>query len=152
MARRVVTGLGDDGKARVVDDDVCPHVLTNERAPGFATVRLWATDENTRMPGTGTDPITAEQTFFPGPGESRFIVNVFPPGFGTGEQGPFMHATTTVDYGVVLSGELTLVLDSGDEVTLRATDTMVQNGTEHGWRNDSDQPAVAVFVIIGAEG
>ena len=62
-----------------------------------------------------------------------------------------MHATTTIDYGIVLQGELTLVLDSGEEVTLRPMDTVVQNGTVHGWRNSSNETAIVAFVVIGAD-
>jgi quercetin dioxygenase-like cupin family protein len=54
-------------------------------------------------------------------------------------------------HGGATSGEITLVLDSGEEVTLRANDTVVQNGTGHGWRNSSDQPAIVAFVVLGAE-
>lgn len=156
--RRVVTGLADDGTARVVSDGPAPCVLTDERAPGYETVHLWATDDVPAVPGDGADPTHSGQAFFPGPKGSRFFVNVFPPGMGTAPpDGPaspeliFMHVTRTVDYGIVLHGELTLVLDSGEEVTLRAGDTVVQNGTMHGWRNASAAPATVAFVVLGAE-
>ena len=61
-----------------------------------------------------------------------------------------MHATETIDYAVVLKGEMTLILDSGEEVTVGPYDTVIQNGTIHGWRNASDEPATVAFVILGA--
>ncbi|RBM21984.1 cupin domain-containing protein [Prauserella sp. PE36] len=156
--RRVVTGLGHDGTARVVSDGPAPHVLTDERAPGYETVQLWATDDVPAVPCDGTDPTGPGQAFFPRPRGSRFFVSVFPAGMGTappdGSASPeriHSHVTRTVDYGIVLHGELTLVLDSGDEVTLRAGDTVVQNGTMHGWRNSSGAPATIAFVVLGAE-
>jgi quercetin dioxygenase-like cupin family protein len=63
---------------------------------------------------------------------------------------PGMHTTDTVDFEVVLSGEVVLELDDGAEVTLRAGDTVVQNGTRHAWRNRGDVPAVIAVGIIGA--
>lgn len=148
-ARRVVTGLAADGKAHFVSDGPAPCVLTTDALPGFETVYLWATDEAPQVPNAGTDRTRLDQKLFPGPDGSRFQINVFPPGFGVAGS-VYMHGTSTVDYGVVLSGELTLVLDSGEEVTLRAGDTVVQNGTVHGWRNSSDKPAIAAFVVLGA--
>lgn len=147
-ARRVVTGLAEDGKAHVVSDGPIPEVRVVEQVPGFETAYVWTTEEIPRVPGTGADPTGAGQQLFPGPEGSRFLINVFPPGFGVGSE--FLHASATVDYAVVLSGEVTLILDSGTEVTLRATDTVVQNGTVHAWRNSSDAPAVVAVVVLGA--
>jgi quercetin dioxygenase-like cupin family protein len=62
-----------------------------------------------------------------------------------------MHATDTVDYGVVLAGEMWMELDDGVEVHLGAGDCVVQNGTWHGWRNRGDRPCVMAFVVVGAE-
>jgi uncharacterized cupin superfamily protein len=64
---------------------------------------------------------------------------------------PGMHTTDTIDFEVVLDGEVWLELDDGVEVHLRAGDTVVQNGTRHAWRNRSDRPARMAFVLIGAQ-
>ncbi len=64
---------------------------------------------------------------------------------------PGMHTTDTVDFEVVLSGEITLELDDGAEVTLKPGDTVVQNGTRHAWHNRGDVPVVIAAVIIGAQ-
>ncbi|CAM5299683.1 hypothetical protein SPURM210S_04146 [Streptomyces purpurascens] len=62
-----------------------------------------------------------------------------------------MHATTTVDYGIVLTGEIVLELDDGHRTPLSAGDIVIQNGTRHAWRNRSGRAATMVFVLIGAE-
>ena len=63
---------------------------------------------------------------------------------------PGMHTTDTVDYGIVLEGEVWLELDDGKQVHLRPHDVVVQNGTRHAWRNKSDKPVKMAFVLIGA--
>jgi quercetin dioxygenase-like cupin family protein len=63
---------------------------------------------------------------------------------------PGMHTTATVDFEVVLSGEVVLELDDGTEVVLRTGDTVVQNGTRHRWSNRSDAPATLAVFIVGA--
>ena len=63
---------------------------------------------------------------------------------------PGMHTTHTVDFDLVVSGEVWLELDDGAEVHLRAGDGVVQNGTRHAWRNRSDQPCVIAVALVGA--
>jgi quercetin dioxygenase-like cupin family protein len=63
---------------------------------------------------------------------------------------PGMHTTQTVDYGVVIRGEITLELDEGAKVRLRPGDCVVQNGTRHAWRNETDRECVMAFMIVGA--
>jgi hypothetical protein len=135
--------------------------------PGMEVVYVWATEGAPTVPNPGEDKTRLDQEFFPGQYGSRFVVITYPPGFGAGPPGTdtdtteisgtasldqlLMHATVTVDYAVVLEGEMTLILDSGEEVVLQRLDTVVQNGTVHGWRNASDQTAVVAFFMLGAE-
>jgi len=63
---------------------------------------------------------------------------------------PGMHTTDTVDYDVVLSGEVWLELDDGAEVHLKPGDCVVQNGTRHAWHNKTDQPCTLAVVLVGA--
>ena len=63
---------------------------------------------------------------------------------------PGMHTTPTIDFEVVVSGQIVLELDDGASVTLAPGDTVVQNGTRHRWRNDGDVPAVVAVFICGA--
>jgi len=67
--------------------------------------------------------------------------------FEEGGRHPLMHRTETVDYGIVLSGELTLLLDDS-EVKLQAGDMVVQRGTNHAWSNRSDKPCIIAFILV----
>jgi hypothetical protein len=164
--RRVVAGVGSDGKGHFVSDGLPPCVMAIDHLPGMEVVYVWATEGTPTVPNTGNDGTRLDQDFFPGQNGSRFVVITYPPGFGAGPPGTdtdatdvsgtasldqlLMHATATVDYAVVLQGEMTLILDSGEEVVLRPFDTVVQNGTVHGWRNGSNQTTVLAFFMLGA--
>jgi mannose-6-phosphate isomerase-like protein (cupin superfamily) len=105
---------------------------------------------------------------FPPAGGYRFAVAVFAPersdapAIEAGAEGGAddlraimaedgMHATDTVDFGYVASGEIWMRLDSGEEVALRSGDCFVQNGTRHAWHNRSGAPCTVVMVLVGAE-
>jgi mannose-6-phosphate isomerase-like protein (cupin superfamily) len=64
---------------------------------------------------------------------------------------PGMHTSDTIDYGVVVRGEMTLELDNGHKVHLRQGDCVVQNGTRHRWRNPSTEPCLMAFVSLGGK-
>jgi mannose-6-phosphate isomerase-like protein (cupin superfamily) len=64
---------------------------------------------------------------------------------------PGMHTTDSIDYVLVVSGEVTLELDDGEQAVLRAGDVVVQNGTRHAWRNHGTEPCTIVGVAIGAD-
>jgi mannose-6-phosphate isomerase-like protein (cupin superfamily) len=70
--------------------------------------------------------------------------------FGKGGRHPLMHRTETIDYAIVLSGEITMVMDETD-VHLKAGDVLVQCGTNHAWSNRSNAPCVIAFVLIDGE-
>ena len=65
-------------------------------------------------------------------------------------EAPGMHRTPTIDYLVILEGELWLELDDGQERLVRSGDVVIQNGTRHAWRNKSNKPATMLFVLVGA--
>lgn len=120
-----------------------------------------------------------QKPFFPGPGGTRFLVVSFAPSRAAGPPSatpdewaemqrdaeekfpglldaheaddPAMHASDTVDYVVMLEGELWLQVDGQEEVKLTVGDVVVQNGTRHGWTNKSDKPAMFAVVIVGAD-
>ena len=163
--RRVVTGVDGQGTSRVVADGAPPCVSRSEELHGMEVAYVWATDATPLVPNDGHDPTRADQEFFPATEGTRFTVITYPPGFGAGPPEVAradghdmavsfdriaMHDTRTVDFAVVVAGSLVLVLGSGEEVTLRAGDVVVQNGAVHGWRNASDEPATLGFVIVGA--
>jgi mannose-6-phosphate isomerase-like protein (cupin superfamily) len=137
--RRVVTGLDGQGRSCVLIDGEVP------RASPVATL-VW---RNAAIPAdnSGTEdaggPYEMEQLH---DGGVNFILTEMPPG-ESGEA--FMHATDTIDYLAVISGEITMVLETG-EVVLRAGDLIVDRGVIHGWRNDGADMAVMVSVTVPA--
>ncbi|GAA3838041.1 cupin domain-containing protein [Streptomyces phyllanthi] len=175
MPRRIVTGLNEHGQAAVVQDGPAPRHYDLKHTPGFSGALVWSTPAEPVVPFDGTDPTPEVASYVPAPGETRLIHLVIPPDTvymsedfdpaaavaerletspGLAElfepDAPGMHTTDTVDYGVLLQGEIVLELDAGNETTLAPGDIVVQNGTRHAWRNRSDAPAVALFVLIGA--
>jgi hypothetical protein len=154
--RRVVTGHRD-GKAVFVSDQ---EVQSTEVQATTAAIlrsaeiyRLWGGDRAPTFPDDGSPP--EQPTVFPPVGGYRFVILTLPP---AGAQAPpdmepkaaGMHATDTIDFGVVLSGEIVLELDDGADTTLRPRDTIVQNGTRHRWTNRGQDPAVLAAVLVGA--
>jgi mannose-6-phosphate isomerase-like protein (cupin superfamily) len=170
--RRVVTGRNHAGKAIIVQDGVSPRVVTTETLPGLALVEVWATDKVPTLPVAPVDLTTTMKSFVPGPGGTRFRIVQFPgastrafdqeafrreylikaPGLAEAMElhDSGMHTTDSVDYGVVISGEITLELDDGATVSLKQGDCVVQNGTRHAWRNSHTVPCVMAFVLVGA--
>jgi mannose-6-phosphate isomerase-like protein (cupin superfamily) len=172
--RRVVTGHVA-GKSSIISDGATRKSKDYVHVPGMASSLLWATGAAPCVPHDGGDPITEKSLYIPPPGETRLILVTFPPdsvmmsgSFDPAAAGqeymehvpelaqtfeldnPGMHTTDTVDYGIVLEGEVWLELDDGKQVHLRPHDVVVQNGTRHAWRNKSDKPVKMAFVIIGA--
>jgi Cupin domain len=171
--RRVVTGHDDDGKA-VVASDTEVDGLRPKLTPGAEFHRLWGGDEAPRFPDDGSLP--PHRSYFPPVGGYRFGMFSIPPGhrqervapddmaaalaeFEDAMPGlagymepdaPGMHTTDTIDFEVVVDGEVWLELDDGVEVHLRAGDTVVQNGTRHAWRNHGDATARLAVFIVGA--
>lgn len=171
--RRVVTGHDADGKAVFVSDEKVPPVRPT-LLPGSEFHRLWGGDGTPRFPDDGSMPEHA--SYFPPVGGFRFGFFTLPPDEGRGVPAdldvaaalteleqllpglaqhmepdePGMHTTATIDFEVVLSGDVTLELDDGATVQLRAGDTVVQNGTRHRWSNPGTEPAVLAVFISGA--
>ena len=141
--RRVVTGHNTQGGAVFTDDrELTPEMIGGGDA-AFATI--WATES---VPADLNDPrdgreistgLTLEQ------GSVIRVVDMFP-----GEESP-MHRTSSIDYGIVLEGEVELELDDGVTKTIGAGGIIIQRGTVHLWRNPSaDQICRIVFVLIEA--
>ena len=170
--RRVVTGHNHNGKAVFASDqEVDP--LTVVLIPGAEFHRLWGADQAPTFPGDGGP--TAQPTYFPPVGGYRFGLFTVPPGTASvpadldlqvalaemeeklpgllahvEPDNPGMHTTNTIDFEVVLSGEVILELDDGVEKVLRPGDTVVQNGTRHRWANRGAEPAIVAVFLIGA--
>lgn len=173
VIRRVVTGHDQAGSSMVALDVAPPRSDAFEHIPGMMSRLVWATDPVPQLPFNGSDPTPEVKSIVPPAGGTRFLVVTFPPDsvFGAPDFDPAaavaenlrispglaelfepdgMHATPTVDYGIVLDGEIWLELDDGRAELLHRHDVVVQNGTRHAWRNKSDHPATMAFVLIGA--
>jgi len=171
--RRVVTGL-KDGKSVFISDGPAPNAHIYNAVPGHMTSVIYATATKPRLPQEHAEQAPPQIFVPPKPGETKLMVVVFPPdsvfasidpAAAFDEQAihipgliqafeadaPGMHTTDTVDYDIVLDGEVWLELDDGAETLLRQGDIVVQCGTRHAWRNKGNSPATMCFVLIGAE-
>jgi quercetin dioxygenase-like cupin family protein len=142
--RRVVTGHDEAGVSVFLSDGAPPVVRT---APdGALFYEMWST---AAMPAplaaAEPDPTRISLTVPPEPNGTKIRVNEFPPGVVSPT-----HRTQSVDYGIVLEGEVVLVLDDAETV-LRAGDVVVQRGTDHRWENRSGAVARMVFVLVDGE-
>ena len=135
--RRVVTGLAANGRSAVLIDGAIPHT---EGAPAALAWRAAIPADNSGS----ADPVEPYRIDMLHSGEANFAICRFPP-----HTPELMHATDTIDYLVILSGRVTLVLEEG-EVDLGPHDFVVDRGVVHGWRNPHDEPCVAAVVNIPA--
>jgi quercetin dioxygenase-like cupin family protein len=139
--RRIVTTHDASGKAVVGSDELVealPGVMTKE----VGNALIWATD-SIPVDLNGGEPPT--QQLEPAANGTIFRILELPPGVP-----PRMHKTETIDYVLVLDGEVDMLLDDS-EVHMTAGDVMVQKGTWHGWTNRSDRPCRIAFVLIDAK-
>ncbi|HUZ73400.1 MAG TPA: cupin domain-containing protein [Stellaceae bacterium] len=143
--RRVVTGHDANNVAKVLIDG---PPTNNAGAPGRSRVLMWCTD---RAPcdiaiGESVEDMGARKLgTAPPPGGTRFTINDFPPG-ATGA----MHRTETVDYCLVLAGEIDMEMDNST-IHLKAGDVVIQRGTHHAWTNRGTEPARIAFVLVDAK-
>jgi len=165
--RRIICIDNADGKSEAIADGPAPDVRTDPARPGFAATRIWVTDATpARMKGI-RDTVHMPHTLEPPPRGSVCRIVTFPPDaifrgkvgareveayframgspqastYGPAAPHPYMQKTRTLDFCLVLEGEITLVLDT-EEVQLKAGDTVVQRGTNHAWSNRSDASCV----------
>jgi hypothetical protein len=144
--RRVVTGHDAGHVAKVLMDSPA----TNSKGPGTGLVStlIWSTDRTPAQVPVGEEIEDMGARMLgsaPPPSGSRFAVIDFPPGVVSA-----MHRTETVDYVIVIEGEIDMDMDDSS-VKLHQGDVMVQRGTNHAWVNRSDQKARVAFVLIDAE-
>ena len=144
--RRVVTGHDANGKANVLIDDVSPN-----RPPRDAnntvneTTVIW-TSEGFPVSNDADSDEGRRDTGITLPNGTVFRVVSFGPG------NPDMnHRTDSIDYAVVISGEIDMELDDGVTVHLKAGDTLVQRGTIHNWKNRGTEPCLIAFILIAAK-
>ena len=171
--RRVVTGHNAQGRSIVVSDGTPPRTHQFVGWPGFVSSLGWATEAPDPASRTGEDATDKVESLIPEPGSTRLILLTLPPdssmaspdfdgatygaeqathspGLAETFEADGMHTTPTIDYILVVKGEVYLRLDDGAETRLQAGDVLVQNATHHGWSNRSDQSAELACVLIGA--
>lgn len=141
MIRRVVTGHDAAGKAVVIFDSEAPNV--KHRPSRLVSTLLWVTDESPAE-AASRDRAAREIGIPPPENGSIFRVVDFPPG-ARGE----MHRTRSIDYAVVLAGEIDMLLDDS-EVHLRAGDVLVQQATRHAWANRGRENCRIAFILLDA--
>ena len=149
--RRVVTGHDSNGKSVVLSDGTPPqrHPM-HGREVGADFYEMWNT---TRVVPELTsvedrEPSERDFTIMPVAGHLLRIIDIYPP--KDGGKRTVMHRTKTLDYAVVIEGEVVLVLDDS-EVTLKKGDVVIQRGTDHAWENRSDKTTRMAFFHIDAQ-
>jgi hypothetical protein len=173
MARLIVTA-NQNGKSSIGVDKPIPSTPFKS-VPGFDPALVWGTVPTPSVPWDGRNPVIERKSVLPEVSETRLMIVTLPPDSvmmsadfdpvaagaeylarlpGLAErfepENPGMHFTDTIDYGVLMDGEISLELDDVKTVDLEPGDVVVQNGTRHAWRNRGDKPAKMIFVLIGA--
>ena len=171
--RRVVTGHNAAGQSTFISDGAAPNVYC--RVPGSVTVtELWETKSTPADNSGSADAADRPFKLHPPKNGSVFRIIEYPPDKvrlaaiarersmgddGSGRDAasdrnsprhPGMHKTDSIDYAIVLSGEIHALMDEG-EVLLKTGDVLVQRGTNHAWSNRSDEPCYVAFVLIDAD-
>lgn len=149
VPRRVVTGHDANGVSIILSDGAVPvHRFMPQDGVNFYEV--WNTDEMP-APVSAVEPNEPTERSLRVPPETngtKIRINEFFPGHinELGNQSP-VHRTESIDYGIVLEGEIWLILDDS-EVLLKAGDVVVQRGTDHAWANRSDKVTRVAFILI----
>ena len=166
--RRIVTGDDAQGRSRIVEDTPARAVRTVAERPGYRSVNVWRTSQTPALIND-VDSTSKHEGILPPRNGNILRVIDFPPEpadpaerdwriratFGgifsdathDGRKHPGMHRTDTVDYAIVLEGEIWSVMDEG-ETLMHTGDVLIQRGTNHAWANRSQKTARIAFVLI----
>lgn len=173
---RVVTGHDESGKAIVVSNGPLPLVKELANIPGTIFHEVWNTSGTPPIVDNGADPATGQLVLPPPASGTRIRFVDIPPDSDeflahgaasmkaafreigeesastvkTGSPHPLMHRTESIDYGIVIDGEMTLVVDDS-EVELKQGSVVIQRGTNHAWANRSGKPCRMLFILIDAQ-
>lgn len=175
--RRVVTGHDERGRAIVISDGPAPFVHVNKLDPEWYSVDIWRTHEMpAKIVSQHGETTEGPRRQMPTRNGTVLRINHFPPEseavramtpadslrafeglgnpeaatFGKGGRHPLMHRTKTIDYALILSGEIVMVMDDQD-LHLKAGDVLIQCGTNHAWSNRSKAPCTVAFILIDGE-
>ena len=140
--RRIVTGHDENGRAKVIIDEVAKNVMSSR--PNQAAAVIWTT-EGFPVNNDGNDDTSSRKVGTTLANGCVFRVVEFGPGVA-----PRNHRTDSIDFAVVMKGEIDMELD-GTSVHLKAGDVLVQRGTIHNWINKGSEPCVIAFVLISAK-
>lgn len=170
---RVVTGHSPDGRSILAEVGPLPTVVEITAIPGTVFHEVWSTAESPARVANDGDPTLGALVLPPPPGGTRIRLVDIPPDTedflksGAGRMGeafeqigdkaastvkessphPLMHRTESIDYGIVIEGEMTLVLDDG-EALLKPGSVVIQRGTNHAWANRSGKMCRMLFVLV----
>lgn len=168
--RRVVTGHDENGKSVFIIDGNAPAVKEMDSMPGLALTDLWQTNGAPADNTGNLDSADRAVVLAPPANGTIFRLVEFPPdiawrgkadagdafdsiGAGhapvKGSDDPMMHKTSTVDYLIVVKGEIWAILDDS-EVCLKQGDMMVQRGTNHSWSVRTDEPCLLAAILVNA--
>jgi len=140
--RRVVTGHDANGGALVAIDDAMEFT---SRRPGASAAVVWTT-EGFPVDNDGNEDTSGREVGTTHANGTVFRILEVSPG-----NSPRMHRTDSVDYAIVMSGEIDMELDGGREVHLNQGDVLVQRGTIHNWVNKGSVPCRIAFILIDAK-
>jgi naringenin degradation protein FdeH len=142
--RRIVTGHDEAGRAVFLEDEPCPHALPTKGE--VITLEIWQHSGAPNNDQPYVDPIGPEVSIPPPPHGSVFRIVEFP---SDPAVVPYLHRTPSLDYCIVLEGEIFAVLDD-EERLMRPGDILIQRGTNHSWANRSGEVALVLFVLLDA--
>jgi mannose-6-phosphate isomerase-like protein (cupin superfamily) len=171
--RRIVTGHDEAGRSVILMDGPAPNVFSSPLFPQLVSQLLWVTDgvPASNRGNEDTAPAARKVAIEPPSRGTLFRIADIPPDtalqgvdvgqlmevIGSGKaldkgrpRHPFFHKTATVDYAIVLEGEIWAMLDEG-EVLMKQGDVLIQRGTNHSWSNRTDKPCRMAFILIDAE-
>ena len=170
--RRVVTGHDDNGKSIFIEDGEATAVKEMESMPGLALTDLWVTHSAPASNSGNADAADRPVVLEPPANGTIFRIVEFPPDSAWRDNADskeafssigadhatddsnddaMMHKTSTVDYLLVLKGEIWAILDDGAETCLKQGDVMVQRGTNHSWSVRTDEPCLLAAILVDSK-
>ena len=142
--RRIIAAHNQNGESYIQDVGDAPNITNTGGIEGFSWTELWAVD-NAPASNAGNDDAADREIRLQPPenGDEAYAA-------GSGSRHPGFHKTKTVDYAIVLEGEVVAMMDVG-ETPMGPGDVLIQRGTNHAWSNRTDKACRIAFVLIDAE-
>jgi hypothetical protein len=171
--RRILTANDADGRSYISEDGPAPAVQTMQGREGYRNNNLWRTVGSPAQVAASDSTLEHRGVLPPAGGTVLRVIDIPPEPKDREERlrqtqavfaamfpdahhnagdarHPGMHTTATIDYAIVLQGELVAIMDEG-ETLMRAGDVLIQRGTHHAWANRSDSMARIAFILIDAD-